>query len=189
MEQKTRSKFLPWPGVGPWHLAAADVATRLPRTPPFSRLLRHAGGYSRTILTPNLQGVLDDVLNFIDKITETFAEIKPAINQSRIALYYSSSSLALTRLLFNFNHNKFNYFSSDFYVLCHYDKRYSLPFSSGKGHQGNVCLWRLQRSYATAPTHPVTLGHVSIDPPTHHLASRIYAMTLLVIVSDVTYCS
>src|SRR6218665_2712012 len=42
--------------VGPWHLAAADVATRLPRTPPFSRHLRHAGGYSRTILTPNLQG-------------------------------------------------------------------------------------------------------------------------------------
>src|SRR6218665_907566 len=41
-------------GVGPWHLAAADVATRLARTPPFSRLLRHAGGYSRTILTPNL---------------------------------------------------------------------------------------------------------------------------------------
>src|SRR6218665_2299977 len=41
-------------GVGPWHLAAADVATRLPRTPPFSRLLRHAGGYSRIILTPNL---------------------------------------------------------------------------------------------------------------------------------------
>src|SRR6218665_3256830 len=26
-----------------------------PRTPPFSRLLRHAEGYSRTILTPNLQ--------------------------------------------------------------------------------------------------------------------------------------
>src|SRR6218665_3409071 len=25
---------------GHWHLAAADVATRLPRTPPFSRLLR-----------------------------------------------------------------------------------------------------------------------------------------------------
>src|SRR6218665_931106 len=43
MEQKTRSKFL-----------AADVATRLPRTTPFSRLLRHAGGYNRTILTPNL---------------------------------------------------------------------------------------------------------------------------------------
>src|SRR6218665_2653880 len=42
-------------GVGHWHLAAADVATRLPRTPPFSRLLRYAGGYSRTILTPNLQ--------------------------------------------------------------------------------------------------------------------------------------
>src|SRR6218665_320206 len=38
------------------HLAAADVAIRLPRTPPFSRLLRHAGAYSRTILTPNLQG-------------------------------------------------------------------------------------------------------------------------------------
>ena len=33
----------------PGHLAAADVATRLPRTPPFSRLLRHAEGYSRTI--------------------------------------------------------------------------------------------------------------------------------------------
>src|SRR6218665_826456 len=59
MEQKTRSNFLPWPGqtLGPWHLAAADVATRLPHTPPFSRLLRHAGGYSRTILTPNLQGL------------------------------------------------------------------------------------------------------------------------------------
>src|SRR6218665_1338630 len=58
MEQKTRSKFLPWPGwnLGPWHLEAADVATRLPRTPPFSRFLQHAGGYSRTILTPNLQG-------------------------------------------------------------------------------------------------------------------------------------
>src|SRR6218665_3745903 len=41
----------------PWHLAAADVATRLPCTHPFSRLLRHAGGYSRTILTPNLQGL------------------------------------------------------------------------------------------------------------------------------------
>src|SRR6218665_1965712 len=38
-------------------IAAADVAIRLPRTPPFSRLLRHAGGYSRTILTPNLQGL------------------------------------------------------------------------------------------------------------------------------------
>src|SRR6218665_996692 len=58
MEQETRSKFLPWRGwnLGPWHLEAADVATRLPRTPPFSRLLRHAGGYSWTILTPNLQG-------------------------------------------------------------------------------------------------------------------------------------
>jgi len=33
------------------------VATRLPHTPPFSRLLRHAGGYSRTILTSNLQGL------------------------------------------------------------------------------------------------------------------------------------
>src|SRR6218665_362800 len=39
-------------------VAAADVATRLPRTPPFSRLLRHAGGYRRTILTPNLQGLI-----------------------------------------------------------------------------------------------------------------------------------
>src|SRR6218665_929697 len=43
--------------VGPWHLAAANVASRLPRTPPFSRLLRHTGGYSRTIITPNLQGL------------------------------------------------------------------------------------------------------------------------------------
>src|SRR6218665_116940 len=32
------------------------IGIRLLRTPPFSRLLRHAGGYSRTILTPNLQG-------------------------------------------------------------------------------------------------------------------------------------
>src|SRR6218665_1274650 len=41
-------------GVEPRTLASS--ATRLPCTPPFSRLLRHAGGYSRTILTPNLQG-------------------------------------------------------------------------------------------------------------------------------------
>src|SRR6218665_162142 len=34
----------------------SDLVIRLPRTPPFSRLLRHAGGYTRTILTPNLQG-------------------------------------------------------------------------------------------------------------------------------------
>src|SRR6218665_3321506 len=34
----------------------SDLGIRLPRTPHFSRLLRHAGGYSRTILTPNLQG-------------------------------------------------------------------------------------------------------------------------------------
>src|SRR6218665_3869424 len=32
------------------------LASRLPRTPPFSRLLRHSEGYSRTILSPNLQG-------------------------------------------------------------------------------------------------------------------------------------
>ena len=45
-------------GVEPRTLASSGrgCATRLPRTPPFSRLLRHAGGYSRTILTPNLQG-------------------------------------------------------------------------------------------------------------------------------------
>src|SRR6218665_1672980 len=36
-------------GVGPWHLAPADVATRLQRTPSFSRLLRHAGGYSSSL--------------------------------------------------------------------------------------------------------------------------------------------
>src|SRR6218665_3587703 len=35
-----------------------SLAHRLPRTPPFSRLLRHAAGYSRTILTPNLQGLI-----------------------------------------------------------------------------------------------------------------------------------
>src|SRR6218665_1874371 len=52
-------------GVGPWHLAAADVATRLPRTPPFSRLLRQAGGYSRTILTPTCRGDLFDRLQHI----------------------------------------------------------------------------------------------------------------------------
>src|SRR6218665_1053097 len=43
-----------YPGrVEPRAMASSgvDVATRLPRTPPFSRLL---GGYSRTILTPNL---------------------------------------------------------------------------------------------------------------------------------------
>src|SRR6218665_2809098 len=38
---------------------ASALGIRLPRTPHFSRLLRHAGGYSRTILTPNLQGEID----------------------------------------------------------------------------------------------------------------------------------
>src|SRR6218665_2389809 len=54
--RKLDPNFCPGRGIhlGPWHLAATDVATRLPRTPPFSRLLRHAGGYSMTILTPNL---------------------------------------------------------------------------------------------------------------------------------------
>src|SRR6218665_1792396 len=68
MEQKTLSKFLPCPGqnLGPWHLAAADVATRLPRTPSFSRLLRHAGGYSRTILTLNLQFFYLSIILFIN---------------------------------------------------------------------------------------------------------------------------
>jgi len=49
-----------WPGldIGPWHLAAANVTTRLPRTPHFSHLLRHAGGYSGTILTPSPQRFL-----------------------------------------------------------------------------------------------------------------------------------
>src|SRR6218665_2586535 len=56
--RKLDPNFCPGRGIhlGPWHLVTVDVATRLPRTPPFSRLLRHAGGYSRTILTPNLQG-------------------------------------------------------------------------------------------------------------------------------------
>src|SRR6218665_1957738 len=59
-------------GVGPWHLAAADVATRLPSTPFFSRLLRHAGGYSRTILTPNLQWKVDSrmKINFLKAVSE-----------------------------------------------------------------------------------------------------------------------
>src|SRR6218665_1876904 len=43
-------------------IAAADVAIRLPRTPPFSHLLRHAGGNSRTILTPNLLGITPNSL-------------------------------------------------------------------------------------------------------------------------------
>src|SRR6218665_196882 len=42
--------------IGPRNLMTANVTTRLWRAPPFSRLLRHAGGYSGTILTPNLQG-------------------------------------------------------------------------------------------------------------------------------------
>src|SRR6218665_4175132 len=77
MEQKTRSKFLPWPGsnLGPWHLGATDVATRLPSTPPFSRLLRHAGGYSRTILTPSLQ--------YFSKILGTDAWAFPQILEDR----------------------------------------------------------------------------------------------------------
>ena len=37
---------------------AANITTRLRRTTPFSRLLRHAVGYSETILTPNLQGFI-----------------------------------------------------------------------------------------------------------------------------------
>src|SRR6218665_2300191 len=65
MEHKTRSRL----GTS-WHLAAADVATRLPCTPPFSRLLRHAGGYSKTILTPNLQGITSNLpLTFCAKTT------------------------------------------------------------------------------------------------------------------------
>src|SRR6218665_1953509 len=70
MEQKPRSKFLRWPGKnrGPWHLAAADVATRLPRTLTFSRLLRHAGGYSKTILTPNLQGTCTRIMCYITSV-------------------------------------------------------------------------------------------------------------------------
>src|SRR6218665_3418802 len=42
-----------WSGRG----RTSDLGIRLPRTPPFSCLLRHAGGCSRTILTPNLQGL------------------------------------------------------------------------------------------------------------------------------------
>jgi len=38
------------------------LASRLPRTPPFSRLLRHTGGYSRTILIPNLQGWINNLI-------------------------------------------------------------------------------------------------------------------------------
>ena len=42
--------------LGPLNLEPLMVTTRLRYTPPFSRLLRHAGEYSRTILTPYLQG-------------------------------------------------------------------------------------------------------------------------------------
>src|SRR6218665_3500923 len=44
------------PNFCPGRGRTSDLATRLSRTRPFNRLLRHAGGYSRTILTPNLQG-------------------------------------------------------------------------------------------------------------------------------------
>src|SRR6218665_3688648 len=53
-ENSTQISALAGVELGCRHLAAADVDTRLPLTPPFSRLLRHAGGYSRTILIPNL---------------------------------------------------------------------------------------------------------------------------------------
>ena len=58
------------------HIAAADVSTRLPRTPPFSRLLRHIGGYSMTILTPKLQGVLSQCngpITFVPVLTIKFS--------------------------------------------------------------------------------------------------------------------
>src|SRR6218665_736885 len=93
MEQKTRSKFLPWPGwnLGPWHLEAVDVGTRLPRTPPFSRFLRHAGDYSRTILTPNLQGIIQTMapknkwikkgINYFNSVVQAEAgELPPVIS-------------------------------------------------------------------------------------------------------------
>src|SRR6218665_1870399 len=38
-------------------------------TPPFSRLLRHTGGYCRTILTPNLQGLLGPIFYLIASTT------------------------------------------------------------------------------------------------------------------------
>src|SRR6218665_1006335 len=44
------------PNFCPGMVQPRILASRLPPTPPFSRLLRHAGGYSRKILTPNLQG-------------------------------------------------------------------------------------------------------------------------------------
>src|SRR6218665_178588 len=46
----------------------SDLGIRLARTPPFSRLLRHVGGYSRTILTPNLQGTHSQLLLLISGI-------------------------------------------------------------------------------------------------------------------------
>ena len=52
-------EFCPGRGLNlrPCSLVAANVTTRLQHTqPPFSRLLRHAGGYSGTILTPSPQG-------------------------------------------------------------------------------------------------------------------------------------
>ena len=97
MEQKTRSKFLPWPGynLGPWHLTAADVATRLPRTPPFSRLLRHAGGYSRTILTPNLQGCVTICRQYIKRKYNTISS-SSSFSTSSFSFSVSSTSLSVS---------------------------------------------------------------------------------------------
>src|SRR6218665_2041466 len=57
----------------------SDLATRLPRTHHFSRLLRHAGRYSRTSLTPNPQRYINKANNFHIfnfKLTQTQIELQ-----------------------------------------------------------------------------------------------------------------
>src|SRR6218665_1685554 len=64
--------------VEPRTLASSGrgCCTRLRRTPPFSRLLRHAGGYSWTILTPNLQGLTPNLQGYfhLDNVICCFRE-------------------------------------------------------------------------------------------------------------------
>src|SRR6218665_2702954 len=70
--------------IGPWHLAAANVTTRLPRTTHFNRLLRHAGGYSGTILTPNP----------ITKCSLNNVHSNEMMHVGYICMYYECHSLA-----------------------------------------------------------------------------------------------
>src|SRR6218665_343291 len=47
-------------------ITSEDLGIRLPRSPPFSRLLRHAGGYSRTILTTNLPHFIPMIRGYVE---------------------------------------------------------------------------------------------------------------------------